>query len=106
MIKFDSKPCFARKDSTGVMLLSLRANVSPIDSDEMSVPIGTGEHRGSGRLDSLTRVRTHVSLLEISAGNVSGPRPVIRTHLPQRKEAGVGAESPMRNEGYSCPSRG
>lgn len=40
-----------------------------------------------------------MSLLEISAGNVSGPRPVIRSHLSQRKEAGVG-ESPMRNEGF------
>ena len=48
----------------------------------------------------------HVSLLEISAGNVSGPRPVIRSHLSQRKEAGVGAESPMRNEGYCYPSTG
>lgn len=49
MIKFDSKRCVARKYSTAVMLLLLQANVSPIDSDEMSLPTGRGGHHGSGR---------------------------------------------------------
>ncbi len=43
MIKFDSKRCVARNYSTAVMLLLLQANVSPIDSDEMSLPTGRGD---------------------------------------------------------------
>jgi hypothetical protein len=53
MIKFDSKRCVARKDSTAVMLLLLRANVSPNDSEAMSVPTGTGGTPRQWRLDSL-----------------------------------------------------
>ena len=45
MIKFDSNCCVAQKYSTAMMLSLLQANVSPIDSEEMSVPLVGGAPR-------------------------------------------------------------